>query len=62
MTGDNKHQGLYLSVLLAASTAIVVAINYLLLFKNAFHGLDISAEGMYLLSVRIAEEPKFALQ
>lgn len=36
-------------LLLCASMA--VATTYLMLFKNAFHGLDISDEGMYLLSV-----------
>lgn len=46
--------------LLATCATLTVAITYLILFKNAFHGLDISDEGMYLLSVHnVSNETAF---
>jgi hypothetical protein len=46
--------------LLLTCATLTVAITYLMLFKNAFHGLDISDEGMYLLSVHnVSNETAF---
>ena len=57
---ESERQSSFLSNLLFVCTAIVVFVNYLLLFKNAFHGLDISDEGMYLLSVsHVTEKMSF---
>ena len=43
-------------LLLFSITALVVTSTYLMLFRNAFHGIDISDEGMYLLSVHNVSE------
>lgn len=57
---ESKNQYSLFRNLLLVCIAIVVFVNYLLLFKNAFHGLDISDEGMYLLSVsHVSENTSF---
>lgn len=57
---ESKNRCSLFSNLLFICIAIVIFVNYLLLFKNAFHGLDISDEGMYLLSVsHVSENTSF---
>ena len=56
LNDEHKLKHSLFSSLLFVCTSIVIFVNYLLLFKNAFHGLDISDEGMYLLSVSHVSE------
>lgn len=56
LNGSTTSRELYGPVLLLCCATFAVAVTYLMLFKNAFHGLDISDEGMYLLSVHNVDE------
>lgn len=60
LSGEAKFQRSFISDVLFLCIAVVVLVNYVLLFRSAFHGLDISDEGMYLLSVsNVSERTSF---
>ena len=56
ITRDSKSTDSFLPTLTFSFTFLTVTLTYLLLFRNSFHGIDISDEGMYLLSVHNVNE------